>query len=104
MVRKVPHKQAQKALPHWIILQISHLVAISFCATLLGKMLAVVRDMLDDIRVKAAWGSGGGTLGFITSLSPCFSLSFRYLSPSSCISPSSPSVIKSILNVFLKDL
>lgn len=58
MVRKVAHKKFKKhTLHHWIVLQISHLVAILFGATLLGKMLAEVRDMLDDIRVKAGWRS-----------------------------------------------
>lgn len=47
-----------KALLHWIVLQRSHLVAITFGATLLGKMLAAeVRDMLDDFRMKAGWRS-----------------------------------------------
>lgn len=47
----------KKALHHWIVLQISHLVAIPFGATLLGEMLAEVRDVLHDIGVKAAWRS-----------------------------------------------
>lgn len=56
MVRNGPHTHTQKkALHHWIVLQISHLAAIPFGVTLLGRMLAEVRDMLDDIRVKAGW-------------------------------------------------
>lgn len=47
----------KKALFHWIVLQISHLVAIPFGAMLLGEMFAEVRDMLDDFRVKAGWRS-----------------------------------------------
>lgn len=57
MVRKFPHTHTKKALHHWIVLQISHLVAIPFGATLLGEMLAEVRDVLHDIGVKAAWRS-----------------------------------------------
>lgn len=61
MVRNVPLRKSFfffKALLHWIVLQISHLVAITFGATLLGKMLAAeVRDMLDDFRMKAGWRS-----------------------------------------------
>lgn len=54
---KVSTHTQKKALHHWIVLQISHLVAIPFSATLLGEMLAEVRDVLHDIGVKAAWRS-----------------------------------------------
>lgn len=58
MVRKVPYTKEydpKKSIHHWI--KMSHLVAIPFVPPLLGKMLAEVRDMLDDIRVKAGWRS-----------------------------------------------
>lgn len=56
MVRKFPHTHThtKKALHHWIVLQISHLVAIPFG---MNEMLAEVRDVLHDIGVKAAWRS-----------------------------------------------
>lgn len=46
--------QKKKTLHHWIVLQISHLVAISCGAMLLGEMLA---EVTDDFRVKAGWRS-----------------------------------------------
>lgn len=46
-------QKSKKALHCWKVLHTSHLVATSFGLTLLGGMLAEVRDMADDIRVKA---------------------------------------------------
>lgn len=92
MVKKDPC--FEKALFHWIVFQISHLVAIPFGAMLLGKMFAEVRDMFDDFRVKAGWRSAmynitqkEGTLDYITAHFYLFlSMSFLSLDLSSSIS------------------
>lgn len=66
----------KKTLHHWIVLQISHLVAILYGATLQGRMLAEVTDVLNVFSVQACLRSAAYNREGMVSFISCLSLHF----------------------------